>query len=102
MKAHWLEDRVPDADDRIGVLADEEDHRWVCTEVREIEWSGEERVDIQGSKLVDMMVPADRVLFWDSQDDAVKLPAGLFKELSVPGSFYTTTFNYLGKGQDPV
>jgi len=93
--AVWLEVRVLDADDGTVYLKSDDARRWGLTEARDIEWHGEERAETQNGKVVDMMAPADRVLFWDGEDGDVEFPRGLDRDSLITNCFYASTFDDL-------
>jgi len=97
----WLESRVHDAEGGSVSLSTEDASQWGLTEARDIEWEGTERTEILNGKEVDMMIPADRILFWDGKNPDVPLPDGMNREQLEPNCFYASSFDDLRKGRTP-
>jgi len=64
---------------------------------RDIEWAGSERFEDD----VDMMVPADRLLFYDGKSKEGELPTGLSSANLKPNCFYASTLDDLREGRTP-
>jgi len=63
---------------------------------------GNDSAEIVGERLVNMFVPADRVLYWDGEDDGSELPAGLRKQEMTEGCFYASNLEENREGRPPV
>jgi len=93
----WLRIRVPDSRNNLVELSGEEAAEWGLTEARDIEWAGSERFEDD----VDMMVPADRLLFYDGKSKEGELPTGLSSANLKPNCFYASTLDDLREGRTP-
>lgn len=95
--ADWLRIRIPDAEDNSVILSSDEAGCWGLTEARDIEWAAIERFEED----VDMMVPADRLLFYDGNPEGRDLPTGLLAADLHPNCFYASSLEELREGFVP-
>jgi len=92
--AEWLRIRVERSEDGSKVLSNEEACGWGLTEARDIEWAGTWKEEDD----TDMIVPADRILFWDGSKDASEFPGTFSVKNLETNCFYGSTSEEVREG----
>lgn len=92
--AQWLRVGVPDSDVNSVSLTSEQAAQWGLTEARDIEWAAVQRFEGE----VDMMVPADRLLFYVGEADDADLPPELSGKNLNQHCFYASSLERVREG----